>query len=156
MYECVKVDYGGYIDFPLTQESSRSLDVDWPQQRMVPEEYYHTFLIFYIVWRAFQCSNPYIVFGAAFFQIQQLGTLYSPPLGASKPFKRMIDLAVVMIGLIAVTLEWRFYGMNDWVQAGMRGGQMGGFGYAWHLVSLLNLLGSGLSVRGSRGQNKVR
>ncbi|PVG01855.1 hypothetical protein CPB86DRAFT_727027 [Serendipita vermifera] len=154
VYECLKVDYGGPIVFPLTPESSYNLDVDWPQPQIAFENY-QALRIFYIVWRAFQYANAYIVFGAAFFQIQQLATLYSPPLGASKPFKRLFDLAVVVVGLVGMALEWRFYGMEDPVKAKMRGDQMGGLNYAWHFISFLNLLGSALSVRGSKGQNKL-
>jgi hypothetical protein len=152
VYECLKADFSDGYFFLLLDSESYSLDVDWPGPR-VPEELYYTFHIFYVVWRAFQYANPYMVFGAAFYQIQLLATLYTPPLGASSPFKRMTDLAVVMVGLIAMTLEWVFFGLAG--KFSTRGEQIGGFNYAWHVISFLNLLGSALSIRGSKGQNKV-
>jgi hypothetical protein len=152
VYECLKVDFSDGNFFLLLDSDSYSLDVDWPGPT-VPDELYHTFYIFYVVWRAFQYANPYMVFGAAFYQIQLLATLYVPPLGASKPFKRLVDLAVVIVGLVAMILEWVFYGLAG--KSNVRGDQIGGFNYAWHVISFLNLLGSALSIRGSKGRNKV-
>ncbi|KIM26476.1 hypothetical protein M408DRAFT_9897 [Serendipita vermifera MAFF 305830] len=132
-----------------TYYESYSLDVDWP-----PFEY--------LKWIQFYYCNGYMILGAAFHLLQQLGRQYEPVLGAATRPKRIFDAVLILSGLIGTALQWIFYygpdtivGSEEWQKLSLRAFVFAGFNWAVHILLLMNLTVTALLSRGQKGRNKL-
>jgi hypothetical protein len=145
-------------DIEITRSRmSNSPDVDWPKG-VAPK-----WVKFYVSWQFFQYCNGYVVLGAAYCFLQQLGSQYDPALGASTRFKRIFDALLVLSGLTGAALQWGFYYLTssvrdlaEWDKVASRALVFPGFNWAWHVIAFLNLIATTFLIRGKKGQNKVR